>query len=225
MIYLFPCEVDERSNEIEELLDGLALDILHDLIEALADRDDLHVALEDHMKGKELEEDLALDVQVVAERLQVSMRRVAHIHRGHHIVLFVLEVQLEYDVREVVLHGVREHVDVHVQAVEDLAHLLDLALDIVDEALPLAPVVQYEAGGALVLDEKARRLELVIAEAHVLVQVVQAVEEVAHVTAEHAQNLVIAVSANEVDKVDAQLFHQFVLLCVCIFCILIKVTS
>ena len=45
MIYLFPCEGDERSNEIEELLDRLALYILHHLIEALADRDNLHVAL------------------------------------------------------------------------------------------------------------------------------------------------------------------------------------
>ena len=86
------------------------------------------------MKGKELEEDLTLDSQVGAERLQVSMRRVAHIHRRHHIVL---QVQLEYDVREVVLHGAARYADVHVQVVEDLAHLLDLALDIVDEAFLL----------------------------------------------------------------------------------------
>lgn len=60
--------------------------------------------------------------------------------------------------------------------------LLPVTFDKLGKALPRAAVVQREAGLALLLHAEARRLHLGEGEAEVLVQVVQLVDEVAHVS-------------------------------------------
>lgn len=60
--------------------------------------------------------------------------------------------------------------------------LLPVTFDKLGKALPRAAVVQREASLALLLHAEARRLHLGEGEAEVLVQVVQLVDKVAHVS-------------------------------------------
>lgn len=62
-----------------------------------------------------------------------------------------------------------------------------VTFDELREALAGAAVVQCEAGLALLLHAEARRLHLGEGEAEVLVQVVQLVDEVAHISPQHLE--------------------------------------
>lgn len=57
--------------------------------------------------------------------------------------------------------------------------------DELSEAFPGAPVVERQAGLALLLHTEAGRLDFGEGEAEVLVQVVQLVDEVSHIPAKH----------------------------------------
>lgn len=88
-----------------------------------------------------------------------------------------------------------------------IIYLFDLALDIVEKAFSLASIVQHETVGTLFFDEKTWRLQFRIAEPHVLVQVVESVQEVSHVAAQNSENAIVAVLADEVDKLRAEQLH------------------
>ncbi len=136
------------------------------------------------MKRKQLEEDIAPDGQV--ERARSRARRLGLVAqrqgRVQLLVLGVFELQVEDDVSQVALDGLRDEFDLYVQVVEHLAYLSQLTLHVGHVALAFASVVQSQALGALLFDEETRRLQLRVAESHVLVQVVQTVQEISHVT-------------------------------------------
>lgn len=183
--YVVPREVDERSNQVEAIAHGLALERVERRVQTIADRDDGHAAIEDDMKRKELEEDLAAYGQVGRNARVLRAAGERGLRHGN-LVLLVLELEIEHDMGLFVALALREHVDFHVQIVEDLAHLFDLALHVVHVAFSFATVVQHETVRVLFFDEETRRLELRIAETHVLVQVVQTIEEISHVTAQYS---------------------------------------
>ena len=85
-----------------------------------------------------------------------------------------------------------QHLDVDLDAEEDDPRPLDQPDHVVDVALALGAVVKGEARRSLVLAHEGRRLHLRVVGAQVVVQVVEAVQEVAHRSAEHAQDLVVA---------------------------------
>ena len=99
---------------------------------------------------------------------------------------------LHDDVRHVLLLPDTQDLDVDRDAEEDDSGPLDESDHVVDVALALRAVVQGEPRRRLVLAHEGRRLHLRVVGAQVVVQVVEAVQEVAHRPAEHAQDLVVA---------------------------------
>ncbi len=91
----------------------------------------------------------------------------------------IVEAQLQYEVvlidRLVLLQQV--HVDAGV--VEDAPYLRYLPDGVPEEEVALGAVVQYQAVFVFILAEVGRRTEARVAQAQVLVQVVEAVEKVA----------------------------------------------
>lgn len=88
--------------------------------------------------------------------------------------------------------------------------MFDLTLHIVHESFTLASIVEHKSCGTLFLDEKARRFQLGITEPHVLVQVVETVQKVSHVSTKHAQDAVITVLAYKVDKLASKFLHDLI---------------
>ena len=86
----------------------------------------------------------------------------------------------------------------------------DLSLHVVHEAFPARPVVQGEAAVVLLLDEERGRFDFGVAEAQVLVQVVQAVQEVSQVLSEDFQDGIVAVFDHVADEGLANPRHQLV---------------
>lgn len=66
---------------------------------------------------------------------------------------------------------------------------LPVTFDKLSEAFACAAVVQREARFTLLLHAEARRLHLGEGEAEVLVQVVQLVDEVAHISTQHLEKV------------------------------------
>ena len=78
------------------------------------------------------------------------------------------------------------------------------------EAAPLRAVVQHAPGLVLALHVEARRAHLRVAEAHRLVQVVDAVQEVAVVPPRHPHDRVVAVVRPVLDKALPEEVHVLV---------------
>ena len=89
-------------------------------------------------------------------------------------------------------------------------HRLYLSDHVVHVTLALAAVVQRQPRRALVCAEERRRLHARVGEAQVLVQVVESVEEVPQLAAEHAHDPVVAVVLDVADERVAAGVHQVV---------------
>ena len=87
---------------------------------------------------------------------------------------------LHDDVREVLLLAHAQHLDVDLDAEEHDPCPLDESDHVVDVALALCAVVQRQAGRRFVLAHEGRRLHLRVVGPQVVVQVVEAVQEIAH---------------------------------------------
>jgi len=68
--YIAPSERDHRPDQVENVLDRLALAMCQRSAQALADRDYSHRLVEDNVEWKELEEDFTLDRQLFVNNMR-----------------------------------------------------------------------------------------------------------------------------------------------------------
>ena len=100
----------------------------------------------------------------------------------------------------------------------NMTDLFKLSSHVVFVVLSLTTVMQNNAIGSLFFNEETWWFEFLVAEAHVLVQVVQTVQEISHVSTQHSQDSIIAKLTDEIDKLNAQHLHQAVLFLVSDIC-------
>ncbi len=71
---VLPIETHERSNQIKDIGECFTFDIFHCLSQALANRNNLQVPLEDHVERKQLEEYFTSYWYAECVLLQVQIR-------------------------------------------------------------------------------------------------------------------------------------------------------
>ena len=122
---IFPSEINHWLVQIEDIWYILAMTILDGSQESFACRNNLQITLEDYVKGKELEKDIALQFHI----------RLAHIifwnqwhFRQRLCERFILEGQFENNSGEIVNYFFRYYIYDHICVVEDFGDLLFLYL-------------------------------------------------------------------------------------------------
>ena len=155
----------------------------HDLLQLLSHPGDHHVLPKHQAEGENPQEAFVGDGEVHPERAGPS--------RPQHLAVVELQIQREVTLLSALL--LLQDADVQVLPVY-LPDRFQLPDDVAEVALPLGGVVEHHALGGLVLADEGRGSHLGVAEAEVFVEVVQSVQKVSHVSAQHPQESGVAIA-------------------------------
>lgn len=120
----------------------------------------------------------------------------------------IIEGQLEGHMDRVEQDLLPHQLDVHLLVVEVACHLPDLPHCVVNEAAPLGAIMKGQTLLRFIFTNEAGGSHPRIWELQILMQVVQAVEEVAHVTTQDGQNAIVSILTDKAHEVDAHLVHE-----------------
>ena len=107
---------------------------------------------------------------------------------------------------EVLLLPHAQHFDVDLGVEEQTPGSLQQPDHVVDVSLARRPVVQRQAGRRLVVTHEGGRLHLGVVGAQVVVQVVEAVQEVAQRPTEHAQDVIVSASVGHFEVIEISVY-------------------
>lgn len=156
------------------------------------------------MKGEQLEHNFSTERNAIHNIVNDEMRLFFE--------SLVVEDHPEFDVGGFVVFVVivGNDVNVYLGVVEHFAHLRYLPPHVVQIASSFGAVGQGEAVLGLVLYEKRWRFQFGVAEAEVLVKIVQAVEKVSQISAEDFENSIVAKLSNESDEIHTNFEHDVI---------------
>ena len=170
MTYVFPSEVSLGSPQRKPVPHVGAHDaVANDGQQSRASHRDGHLGTDGEAQRKHVEKQLQRDRLVQAERQAARLNR---------FVTGIVETEAVDHVRHDVIREVFQDLHVCVDVEEHLGHLLKLADDVMLEALAFRGVVQHHSTRSLLVAVERGGLELGVAKAHVLVEAVDADEEI-----------------------------------------------